>query len=175
MIRKAVAADLDGIADIYEAILRREEQTGKHYTNWQRGLYPTRDSAAKALEEGTLYVAVQGGEVAAAANLNQIQPDEYAKIPWTIPAKPKQVLVIHTLVVHPVIAGRGLGRKFVAFAEGLAVGKGCRAIRLDTYEGNQPALAFYPRLGYRLAGSTDFHFEGVIDEVLTCFEKDMRP
>ena len=28
--------------------------------------------------------------------------------------------MIHTLVVHPVIAGKGLGRQFVAFAEGLA-------------------------------------------------------
>ena len=28
MIRKATAADLDGVADIYEAILRREGRTG---------------------------------------------------------------------------------------------------------------------------------------------------
>ena len=171
MIRKATAADLDGVADIYEAILRREGRTGHRYTNWQRGLYPTRATAEKALAAGTLYVDVRGGEVAAAANLNQVQPDEYAKIPWTIPAKPREVLVIHTLVVHPVIAGRGLGQTFAAFAEGLAVGKGCRTIRLDTYEGNLPAIAFYPRLGYRLAGSAGFHFEGVIDEVLVCFEK----
>lgn len=51
------------------------------------------------------------------------------------------------------------------------MGKGCRPIRLDTYEGNSPAIAFYSRLGYRLAGSTGFHFEGVIHEVPVCFEK----
>lgn len=61
-----------------------------------------------------------------------------------------------------------------AYAEGLAVGLGCKAMRLDTYEGNTPAARFYPRLGYRLAGSTEFFFEGFIKETLICFEKDLR-
>ena len=47
-------------------------------------------------------------------------------------------------------------------------------MRLDTYEGNAPAAAFYPKLGYRLAGSTEFFFEGFIRETLICFEKDLR-
>ena len=38
MIRKATAADLDGVAAVYEAVLDREEQTGCHWTNWQRGV-----------------------------------------------------------------------------------------------------------------------------------------
>ena len=170
MIRKAIPSDLDSVVDIYDAILRREEK-GTVCTNWKRGLYPTRETAVKAGKAGTLYVDIRGGDVAAAANLNQIQPPEYAKIPWTIPARKNQVLVIHTLVVHPVIAGRGLGRSFVAFAEGLAAGMGCKAVRLDTWEHNEPAKKFYEKLGYHLAGSAPFHFEGVIDETLVCFEK----
>lgn len=174
MIRKATPHDLDGIVDIYDAIFRQEEQAGTHYTNWKRGLYPTRDTARKAGKAGTLYVDIQGGEVAACANLNQIQPTEYAQIPWTISAKKSEVLVIHTLVVHPVISKHGLGRKFVAFAEGLAAGMGCKVIRLDTYEGNAPARTFYEKQGYHLAGRADFHFEGVIDEVLVCYEKELQ-
>lgn len=173
MIRKAFPADLDGIEDIYDSILRKEEKSGQSYTNWKRGLYPTRATAQAAGKAGTLYVDIQGGDVAAAANLNHVQPPEYAKIPWSIPAKESQVLVIHTLVVHSVIAKRGLGRKFVHYAEGLAAGLGCKVIRLDTYEGNAPALRFYEKLGYRRAGSTEFHFEGFIDEVLVCFEKEI--
>ncbi len=171
MIRKAVPGDLDAIEEIYDALFRADERRGHSYTNWQRGLYPTRDTARKAGKAGTLYVVEMGGDIAAAVNLNQVQPDEYASIPWTIPAKDSEVLVIHTLVVHPVIAGTGLGRKLVAFAEGLGAGMGCRAIRLDTYEGNEPARSFYERQGYHLAGSAPFHFEGVIDETLVCYEK----
>ena len=62
----------------------------------------------------------------------------------------------------------------MAFAEGLATGQGCRVIRLDTYEGNAPAAAFYPKLGYRLAGSAEFFFEGFARENLICFEKELR-
>ena len=54
MIRKAVAADLPQAAGIYEEILDREETTGPVYTNWQRGKYPTIDTAREALEAGTL-------------------------------------------------------------------------------------------------------------------------
>ena len=173
MIRKARPSDLDSIVDIYDAIFRREEKSGQRYTNWQRGLYPTRDTARKAGKAGTLYVDERGGDIAAAVNLNQIQPREYGDIPWTIPAKPEEVLVIHTLAVHPVIAGRGLGRQFVAFAEGLAAGMGCKVVRLDTYEGNRPARAVYEKLGYHLAGCAPLHFEGVLDETLACFEKEL--
>ncbi len=175
MIRKACAGDLDHIAGIYTAILDREDRTGAHYINWQRGLYPTRDTALRALAAGTLYVDEREGQIAAAANLNGIQPAEYARIPWAISAAPEEVLVIHTLVVHPEHSGQGVARGFVSFAEELALSRGKRAIRLDTYEGNEPAKAMYPRLGYRLAGSTFFHFEGCIDETLVCFEKAILP
>ena len=171
MIRKATAADLDAVAAIYEAVLDREEATGCRWTNWERGVYPCRATAEKALRAGTLYVEEEGGNLLGCANLNHIQPAEYAKIPWSVPARGREVLVIHTLCIHPDAAG--LGRRFVAYAEGLAAGRGCRAMRLDTYEGNTPAAAFYPKLGYRLAGSTDFFFEGFRHEVLICFEKDL--
>ena len=44
MIRLATPADLSQAADIYEEILDREAQ-GPVYTNWQRGKYPTIDTA----------------------------------------------------------------------------------------------------------------------------------
>ncbi len=49
--------------------------------------------------------------------------------------------------------------------------KGSTVMRLDTYEGNAPALAMYPKLGYRTVGKTMFHFQNLIWENLTCFEK----
>ena len=170
MIRKATAADLDGVSAIYEAVLDREEATGCRWTNWERGVYPCRATAEKALKEGTLYVETAGEAVVGCANLNQVQPPEYAKIPWTVAAKPREVLVIHTLCIHPDAAGGGWGRRFVAFAEGLAAGKGCRAMRLDTYEGNLPAISLYSGLGFHDVGITLFHFENAIWENLRCFE-----
>lgn len=169
MIRKATAADLDSVAEIYDEILDAEAD-GVSYTNWRKGLYPTKATAQEAFQKGTLYVMEEEG-VIGCANLNQIQPVEYAEIPWETEASDAEVLVLHTLCIKPCCSGRGKAREFVGFAEKLAGELGCKAIRLDTYEGNVPTVTMYPKLGYRLAGKTMFHFENVIWEQLNCYEK----
>ena len=80
-------------------------------------------------------------------------------------------MVIHTLAVSPRFAGRGKARELVAFCEEEARRQGRRVIRLDTYEGNVPANAMYPRLGYTFAGATEFFFQEFIRETLNCYEK----
>lgn len=172
MIRKGTAADLDGCAQVYEEHLDYEA-ANVNYTNWLKGAYPTRATAEKALAAGTLYVDEEDGIIVGCANLNHFQPKEYANIPWSIPAEGDEVFVIHTLVFRPTHTGGGRGRRFVAFAEELAKEQGCKVLRLDTYEGNEPAKAFYPKLGYRYAGITEFFFENFIWENLVCFEKSM--
>ncbi|MBP3485373.1 MAG: GNAT family N-acetyltransferase [Oscillospiraceae bacterium] len=170
MIRPAAAADIPGIAAIYDAILTREE-AGPVYTNWQRGKYPTADTAREALAAGTLYVLEENGFLSGVVNLNGIQLPEYADVPWSIPAAPEAVAVIHTLCIHPDRAGRGLARRMVAFCEEEARRQGKTVMRLDTWEGNTPANRMYPTLGYRFAGAAEFFFQGFIHEVLNCYEK----
>ena len=171
-IRPAVAADLDGITAIYDAVPDREE-AGPVYTNWQRGKYPTADTARQALEAGTLYVGEEDGFLWGVVNLNGIQLPEYDAIPWTIPAERNQVAVIHTLCIHPARAGRGLARRMVALCEEETRRQGKAVMRLDTWEGNLPANRMYPVLGYRYAGAAEFFFQGFIREILNCYEKKL--
>lgn len=170
MIRKAVSTDLPAISAIYEAILDREEQ-GPVYTNWQRGKYPTVDTARGALDAGTLYVGEDAGVLWGVVNLNGEQLPEYDAIPWSIPAEREQVGVIHTLCIHPAQSGKGLARQMVAFCEEESRRLGKTVIRLDTWEGNLPANRLYPSLGYRYAGAAEFFFMGFIQETLNCYEK----
>lgn len=170
MIRSATPADLDQAADIYEEILDRDE-AGPVYTNWQRGKYPTRETARQALEAGSLYVGEEAGRLWGVVTLNSLQLPEYDAIPWAIPAEGEQVGVIHTLCIRPSAAGRGLARELVAFCEAESRRLGRTAMRLDTWEGNLPANRLYQSLGYRLAGATEFFFQGFIHEVLNCYEK----
>lgn len=171
MFRPGKPSDLDVIAEIYEEILAAEDARPVSYTNWQRGRYPTRDTARAALEAGTLWVAQEDGAVCGCVNLNGEQLPEYAAIPWTIPALPEEVGVIHTLVIRPSCSGKGMARRFVAFCEEELRRQGKKTVRLDTYEGNVPANAMYPRLGYTFAGATEFFFQGFIHEILNCYEK----
>ncbi len=171
MIRKAVAADLPGAEAIYDAILTREETGGPVYTNWQRGKYPTIDTARSALEAGTLYVGEEDGALWGVVSLNGEQLPEYDAIPWSIPASRDRVGVIHTLCIHPAAAGRGRAREMVAFCEDTCRRQGKAVIRLDTWEGNLPANRLYPSIGYRYAGAAAFFFMGFIHETLNCYEK----
>ena len=175
MIRKAQEGDLRAVDGIYNAILDQEEASGVSYTNWQRGKYPTVAYARRALEAGTLYVAEEDGTVYGAAVLNAEQLPEYDAIPWQFQAQPQEVMVIHTLVIHPAWSGGGRARAFVAFCQEEARRQGKKVIRLDTYQGNQPANALYQRLGYHLAGATEFFFMGFIHEVLNCYETLLSP
>lgn len=172
MIRPATAADLPAIAAIYDAIHDAEE-AGTAHTNWQRCKYPTLDTARQVLAEGTLYVGEENGTLWGVVNLNGVQLPEYAHIPWHIAAEAEQVAVIHTLCIHPAQSGRGYARRMVAFCEETARAQGKTAMRLDTWEGNHPANAMYPKLGYRLAGATEFFFQGYIHEILNCYEKSL--
>lgn len=173
MIRKAVEADLSAVEAIYLAILDQEESGGPVYTNWQRGKYPTIDTARTALEAGTLYVGQDDDMLWGVVNLNGEQLPEYDAIPWSIPAEPEEVGVIHTLCIHPACSGRGYARQMALFCEEEARRLGKTVIRLDTWEGNLPANHLYPSIGYRYAGAAEFFFMGFIHETLNCYEKKL--
>ena len=170
MIRKATKNDLDWIEASYTELLIREATRGSH-TNWQLGVYPTRETAQKSLDEQTLYVLEEEDGLCGSMILNQTQPEVYDQISWSFLAEPEEVLLIHTLCIPPSKAGRGFGKAMVCFAEEEAREMGCKAIRLDTYIGNKPAASLYRSLGYRYAGKAATLHEGVIPEELIFFEK----
>ncbi|MDD4377206.1 MAG: GNAT family N-acetyltransferase [Eubacteriales bacterium] len=171
-IRKANFEDTIRAEEIYNEILDNEAKTVS-YTNWKKGLYPTIKTARRAVEEGTFFVGEENGIIVGCVNLNSIQPNEYKNISWNFEAEDDKVLVIHTLCIPPSQSGKGYGKEFVKFAEEYGEKIGCTVIRLDTYEGNLPAINFYPRLGYTYAGVTEFFFEGFIRENLKCFDKKL--
>ena len=170
MIRLAKEEDIPQIAGIYDRILDRQEEGGPS-TGWQRGIYPTADTAREALALGELYVLEEAGLITAAARINQEQVDVYAQCPWKYAAPPDRVLVLHTLVVDPAAAGKGCGTRFVRFYEALALEKGCPCLRMDTNEVNTSARKLYRRLGYREAAILPCTFNGISGVNLVCLEK----
>ncbi|KXL51742.1 TDP-fucosamine acetyltransferase [Anaerotignum neopropionicum] len=174
MIRKALDKDLNEVEEIYHQVLDYEAGS-VGYTNWQKDLYPTKADAKKALMEGTLFVGEdETGRLYGSIILNHLQPKEYGNIPWKIVVEDDEVLVIHTLCIRPNCSGKGYGREFVAFAQAYAQKLKCKTIRLDTYEGNLPAIRLYSHLGYQLAGKCLFHFQHLIWETLVCMEKKVE-
>lgn len=172
MFRKAAAADLGGIWAIYDAVLQGEE-AGRTSVGWVRGVYPTPGLFRASLDEGILFVCEQDGMITAAARIDQAQAEEYSRAPWTIHAPPEQVMVLHTMAVHPKMQGRGIATDFVRFYEQYARQRGCTCLRLDTNVKNKPGRALYPKLGYREVGVVPCTFNGIEGVNLLCYEKSL--
>ncbi|MBE6972807.1 MAG: GNAT family N-acetyltransferase [Ruminococcaceae bacterium] len=170
LIRNATLTDLDAVVSIYDAIHYREE-AGLSTTGWVRSVYPTRSTAKAAIEAGDLFVMEENGQVIAAARINQIQGAEYARANWSQDVASCKVMVLHTLVVSPDMAGTGCGTCFVRFYEEYAARRGCPFLRMDTNERNMAARALYRNLGYREVGIVPCIFNGIDGVRLVCLEK----
>ncbi len=67
---------------------------------------------------------------------------------------------LRRLYVQEPFTGAGVGRRLLQAAEACAAARGARTAWLTAWVGNARALAFYPRQGYAVAGSTNHLFEG---------------
>lgn len=169
-IRKAIPADIPGVAAIYEKIIAGD---GGRYTGWKSGVYPTEQTAAEALEKGELYVMEEDGCVIAAAKINKAQEEDYVRADWAFKVPDEAVMVLHTLVVDPDQSGKGCAKAFVAYYEYLARKNGCWVLRMDTNVINTPARTLYGKLGFREAGEVDCTFNGITGVRLVCLEKSL--
>ena len=170
MIRKATSSDIPAIAAIYEAIHDLEAR-GEMTIGWQRGVYPTAQTAAAAIEAGDMFVEEDGGRVVASGRINRQQMPAYAKVSWRFEAPDDQVMVLHTLTVDPALGGRGYARAFLEFYEDCARRSGCTALRIDTNARNAVARAMYARHGYIESGVIPCEFNGIPGVQLVCMEK----
>ena len=172
MIRRAEVSDLPAVAAIYEAIHDREA-AGLTTIGWQRGVYPTLETARAALDAGELYVLTDGGRVVASGKINREQMPAYAEVNWQYAAPDEQVLVLHTLTVDPACQGKGYARQFLAFYEDEARRLGCKVLRIDTNAKNTAARAMYAKHGCIDSGVIPCVFNCIPGVDLVCMEKKL--
>ena len=173
MIRKAAKNDIDAVTALYAAVHDAEE-AGLTTTGWKRAIYPTRATAEAALARDDLYVLEEDGAILGAGVINQIQVDVYAGAPWRYPARDAEVMVLHTLAIHPAARGRGLATTFVRYYEDFARAHGCRYLRIDTNERNAAARRLYHKLGYEEISVAPCTFNGLEGIRLMLLEKRLE-
>ena len=169
-IHKATQEDLEHVAELYDAICNYLEST-YNYPGWKRGEYPARWTAEEGLKNGELYICTDGEAVLGTCILNGVQPDGYQDICWQEGIAPNEVLVVHTLAVHPAHLRKGVSGQLLRFAEQYAREHGKHGIRLDVYERNIPGVQLYEQNGYRVAGKTDLHQGNNGPQISRCYEK----
>lgn len=170
MFRLATIDDIKEISQIYEEIHDGEED-GTFTIGWQRGVYPTEQTARESIEIGDMFVCEKKGHVVAAAKINKEQVDVYSEGDWEYSAKESEVMVLHTLVVSPSMMASGIGKEFALFYEKYAKENGCPYLRIDTNERNARARAFYKKIGYKEIGIVPCRFNGIEGVNLVLLEK----
>lgn len=152
MIRKAVLNDIDLIEDTYNEHFQYETEH-KAFTVFQKGIYPTRKDAERAVKLGTMYVYEENGNIGGSIIIDKVQPAEYANIPWKGAFSKDEVMVIHLLMVRHSMSGKGIASSLIKYAAALAREDNCKALRLDTGSQNIPAVSLYEKNGFEIIAS----------------------
>lgn len=152
--RKAVWEDLDEIERFYDEVSEYLEQH-INYCGWEKGLYPNRDTAIAGVEENSLFVGCEGGRIAGSMILRHRPEEAYAEADWHISPDYSEIFVIYTFAVHPDFQQKGVGRQFMEFILSYAREQKMKAVRLDVYEENVPAIRLYESCGFEYIDTVD--------------------
>jgi ribosomal protein S18 acetylase RimI-like enzyme len=144
-IRVATSDDAATFAAIHEEVVNWLWARGIH--QWQPGTFPI-SWVQDAIARGEVYVSIESGAVIGAVMLQEADPDT-----WGAASLADAAGYIHGLRVRRSVAGRGIGRALIAWAERELVARGKRLARLDCWAANDALCAYYERAGYQRVGT----------------------
>lgn len=156
-IRKGTLEDIDEVATLYDEL---NDYLNSHinYPGWKKGIYPIRENAVQGIIENNLFVAVEKGRIVGTVILRH-QPEEgYSLANWHSNLEYNDIFVVYTFAVHPCFMRQGIGKKIMKFILDYAVHMNMKAIRLDVYEKNIPAIRLYESLGFQYIDTVDLGY-----------------
>ena len=166
-IELATIQEYESVIAFYDDVTARTTEMAI-YARWSKGKHPTEEGIRAYIDEGSMYVYKEGGEIIAAMAVTMYQGEDYHAIDWSQQIADDRVAVIHILAVSPDSQGKSIGSEMISEAIRLAQCKGMQAIRLDALASNTPAHKIYKRLGFEYRGQqhlyaentgwTDFYF-----------------
>lgn len=154
IIEKGRVDNIDELERLYDD-LNDYLESGINYAGWKKGVYPTRVEATNGVEKGDLFVAKIDGKIVGSIILNHEPDDSYYNVKWAFDSDYSDVFVVHTFVVHPKFLKCNVGKTLMDFAEKYSMELKAKAIRLDTYENNIPAIRLYEKCGYNYVDTVD--------------------
>lgn len=149
--------DIEELAQLYDAITDYLE-CHTNYPGWRKGLYPNRDTALEGVAEGTLYVARKDGRIVGTVILSHTPEASYAQAAWHANLDYEDVYVVYTLAVHPHFLGMGIGERIMDFILEYSAKNNAKAVRLDVYEKNTPAVCLYKKYGFQYIDTVDLGY-----------------
>lgn len=154
LIEKGSLSDINELEQLYND-LNDYLSAGINYPGWIKGIYPIREDAIAGINNNNLYVAKHNGKIVGSVILSHEPEEAYYEIKWMIDESYNNILVVHTLVVHPDFLKDGVGKQLMEFSITLGKELHMKSIRLDVYEKNIPAINLYEKTGFQYIGDVD--------------------
>lgn len=156
-IRKGTPEDVAAVSSLYNE-LNAYLEANTNYPGWKKGIYPAEEDACQATAENTLFVAESGGRIIGTVILNHKPEQGYEQADWKNDLNYSEILVVHTFAVHPAFLRKGIGRNMIRWISDYAAGTGMKAVRLDVYEKNIPAIHVYEAAGFEYIATEDLGY-----------------
>lgn len=157
-MRLGMERDIDALTQLYDDINDYLEATN-NYPGWKKGVYPARQDAVDGINEGCLFVVTENDEIIGSMILRHEPEPAYLKASWQAVLDYKKVLVIYTFVVMPQKLKQGIGKRMLEFVEQYGKDTKMKALRLDVYESNIPAIRLYEKCGYQYIDTVSLGLE----------------
>ena len=138
----------------FEAVKKKYQDVAEHtpeirrYARWEYGKHPTDEGIRRYIDNGEMYLLMNGDEIAGMTAVVMYQERDYEAVQWAEMLDNDQVATLHLLAVCPDYQGKSLGGKILDEVVRLARKSGRRAIRLDTLKTNLPAQHMYEKAGF---------------------------
>ncbi|MEK5330820.1 MULTISPECIES: GNAT family N-acetyltransferase [unclassified Lysinibacillus] len=129
-----------------------------NYPGWKKGVYPIKETAVHGIQEGNLYVMKDGEHIVGTVILRHEQEAAYSKANWYHDFDDEEILVINTFAVHPTYLNKGIGTRLMDFIIQHSKEMNIKAIRLDVYEKNKPAIKLYRKYGFEYIDAIDLGY-----------------
>lgn len=154
VVGKGTKYDVPQLSQLYDD-LNDFLEGGINYPGWIKGIYPTCKEAANGIANGNLYVAKILGKKVGSIILSHEPEPAYNMVKWRVDADYSSIFVVHTFVVHPAYLKNGIGMDLMTFAVQHCINEHAKAIRLDVYENNIPAIRLYEKCGFEYVDTVD--------------------
>lgn len=138
----AKPADIEAVLSILEEAARWLASRG--IDQWRLGSSP-RDRVVNRIERGEVYLAVIDGRPIGSLVLQWSDEETWGDVP-------EDAGYVHGLAIRRALAGRGLGRELLRWAENRAAAAGKEYLRLDCAAGNRALNGYYERAGFAFRG-----------------------
>ncbi|MFJ7649406.1 GNAT family N-acetyltransferase [Lysinibacillus sp. NPDC097279] len=156
-IEKGTEHNLEEIESLYND-LNDYLETHINYPGWKKGVYPIKETAQNGIQEGNLYVMQDGDHIVGTVILRHEQEAAYSTANWHNNFDDEDILVVNTFAVHPTYLNKGLGTKLMDFIIQHSKEMNIKAIRLDVYEKNKPAIKLYRKYGFDYIDTIDLGY-----------------